>query len=115
MATVHNEPPLIFSSSRLPPAQFLAGRVHEHTSHCRLGPLQVLRNIASLAQRREDAVVLGTARKEPHWIIKRYELWYSSPVELRRHANPRLGVAGAWHADRRPPSSQSKGRQDSRH
>jgi hypothetical protein len=59
MATVHNEPPLdlqLLKAARQ--HKFLAGRVHEHTSHCRLGAAAgTPQHRHPLAQRREDAVV----------------------------------------------------------
>jgi len=73
MATVHNEPPLdlqLLKAARQ--HKFLAGRVHEHTSDCRFGPLQAIRNIGIPSRKGERIPWFGGARKEPHWIIKRY-------------------------------------------
>jgi hypothetical protein len=65
MATVHHEPPLdlqLLKAARQ--RKFLARRVHEHTSHCRFGPLQVLRNVRILS-RKGERMPLGLRKSAP--------------------------------------------------
>src|SRR6476620_3097841 len=74
MATVHNEPPLdlqLLKAARQ--RKFLARRVHERTFHWRFGAAAgTPQHRHPLAKRRRDAGVLGAARKDPNWIIRRY-------------------------------------------
>src|SRR5437870_13626500 len=65
--------PLIFSSLRLPAsANSLLGASMSIPPIVALGPRQVLHHIGIFSRKGERCRDLGAARKEPHWIIKRY-------------------------------------------